>query len=143
MNSIIWISRCFTVNSKVTCTPPWKKVHRGCYMFNRHLSTWYDAQQVCQRNGGYLASMSSRAEAVRSILRTLQSNYHSMSSAYHVICSNFNKENCFEECRYYIWCYVTDYTERDRKREIERGRERENRCYLTAVITISSYKHHL
>lgn len=56
------------VNSKVTCTPPWKKVHRGCYMFNRHLSTWYDAQQVCQRNGGYLASMSSRAEAVRVLI---------------------------------------------------------------------------
>lgn len=37
-------------------------------MFNRHLSTWYDAQQVCQRNGGYLASMSSRAEAVRVLI---------------------------------------------------------------------------
>lgn len=68
LNSIIWISRCFTVRSEVTCNHPWKKVHRGCYMFNRHLSTWYDAQLVCQRNGGYLASMSSKAEAVRSIL---------------------------------------------------------------------------
>lgn len=37
-------------------------------MFNRHLSTWYDAQLVCQRNGGYLASMSSKAEAVRVLL---------------------------------------------------------------------------
>nr|XP_034312248.1 C-type lectin 1-like isoform X3 [Crassostrea gigas]XP_034312249.1 C-type lectin 1-like isoform X3 [Crassostrea gigas]XP_034312250.1 C-type lectin 1-like isoform X3 [Crassostrea gigas]XP_034312251.1 C-type lectin 1-like isoform X3 [Crassostrea gigas] len=56
------------VNSVITCTMPWKKVHRGCYMFNTHLSTWYDAQQICQRNGGYLASMSSRAEAVRVLL---------------------------------------------------------------------------
>lgn len=56
------------VRSEVTCNHPWKKVHRGCYMFNRHLSTWYDAQLVCQRNGGYLASMSSKAEAVRVLL---------------------------------------------------------------------------
>ncbi|XP_052686814.1 C-type mannose receptor 2-like [Crassostrea angulata] len=37
-------------------------------MFNKNLSTWYDAQQVCQRNGGYLASMSSKAETVRVLL---------------------------------------------------------------------------
>ncbi|XP_061182218.1 adhesion G protein-coupled receptor L1-like [Saccostrea echinata] len=56
------------VQSELTCTPPWKKVHRGCYLFKKDLVTWYEARQTCQDEGGYLASMSSRAETVRVLL---------------------------------------------------------------------------
>lgn len=37
-------------------------------MFNKKVATWEEARQVCQDEGGYLASMSSKLEAVREVL---------------------------------------------------------------------------
>ena len=37
-------------------------------MFNKKVATWEEARQVCQKEGGYLASMSSKLEAVREVL---------------------------------------------------------------------------
>lgn len=56
------------VQSTLTCSPPWTRVHRGCYLFKKDLVTWYEARQTCQKEGGYLASMSSKAETVRVLL---------------------------------------------------------------------------
>nr|XP_022315237.1 adhesion G protein-coupled receptor L3-like [Crassostrea virginica] len=65
---VLMITTISLVHSEVTCTLPWKSVHRGCYMFNKKVATWEEARQVCQDEGGYLASMSSKLEAVKVLL---------------------------------------------------------------------------
>merc|ERR1719385_9325 len=45
-----------------SCSPPWKSLDTGCYLFQEWNSTWYNARGECQQSGGYLVEIDSRDE---------------------------------------------------------------------------------
>merc|ERR1712233_201756 len=44
-----------------SCSPPWKSLDTGCYLFQGWNSTWYNARRECKqsRSGGYLLEVDS------------------------------------------------------------------------------------
>merc|ERR1712233_241784 len=45
-----------------SCSPPWKSLDTGCYLFQEWNSTWYNARRECKQSGGYLLEIDSRDE---------------------------------------------------------------------------------
>merc|ERR1719356_1543616 len=45
-----------------SCSPPWKSLDTGCYLFQEWNSTWYNARRECKQSGGYLVEIDSRDE---------------------------------------------------------------------------------
>merc|ERR1712130_1024790 len=45
-----------------SCSPPWKSLDTGCYLFQEWNSTWYNARRECKQSGGYLLEIDSRGE---------------------------------------------------------------------------------
>merc|ERR1719381_96133 len=45
-----------------SCSPPWKSLDTGCYLFQEWNSTWYNARRECKQSGGYLVEIDSREE---------------------------------------------------------------------------------
>merc|ERR1719295_70918 len=45
-----------------SCSPPWKSLDTGCYLFQEWNSSWYNARRECKQSGGYLVEIDSRDE---------------------------------------------------------------------------------
>merc|ERR1719187_813476 len=45
-----------------SCSPPWKSLDTGCYLFQEWNSTWYNARRECKQSGGYLVEIDSEEE---------------------------------------------------------------------------------
>jgi len=45
-----------------SCSPPWKSLDTGCYLFQEWNSTWYNARRECKQSGGYLVEVDSQEE---------------------------------------------------------------------------------
>merc|ERR1719295_2409546 len=45
-----------------SCSPPWKSLDTGCYLFQEWNSTWYNARRECKQSGGYLVEIDSWQE---------------------------------------------------------------------------------
>merc|ERR1719295_590499 len=43
-----------------SCSPPWKSLDTGCYLFQEWNSTWYNARRECKQSGGYLVEIDSK-----------------------------------------------------------------------------------
>merc|ERR1712172_468350 len=55
-----------------SCSPPWKSLDTGCYLFQEWNSTWYDSRRECKQSGGYLVEVDSQEEQ-DAILREIAS----------------------------------------------------------------------
>merc|ERR1711971_1173152 len=55
-----------------SCSPPWKSLDTGCYLFQEGNSTWYDSRRECKQSGGYLVEVDSQEEQ-DAILREIAS----------------------------------------------------------------------
>ena len=45
-----------------SCSPPWKSLATGCYLFQEWNSTWYTSRRKCKESGGYLLEIDSQEE---------------------------------------------------------------------------------
>ena len=49
-------------DAMASCSPPWKSLDTGCYLFQEWNSTWYNARRECKQSGGYLLEVDSWEE---------------------------------------------------------------------------------
>ena len=49
-------------DAMASCSPPWKSLDTGCYLFQEWNSTWYNARRECKQSGGYLVEIDSQEE---------------------------------------------------------------------------------